>query len=535
MAQRAAPPRLGPDAWLAAHVGWLILAVVFVGFGLRLWTALLMRFNGDEALHYELFHRGSAGLVYEASKTNAHPPLYFLSLYYWHLAGSSELWLRLPAVLFGSGAIWLLARWATLAFDARAGVVVAILVATAPGLVDVSAEVRGYGMLLFGIAGTLLYLQRALAGSPRALVGYAAFFCLAILTHYSMVWVTAALGLYALVVILRQRPQRRFVIGWAVIQAAAAALYAFLWFTHLRHLHGGGLEKEAIGSWLAQSYLGENGHSLASILDFAWANTARIFVWLAVPVGAVSGHLALGGALAGLAALGVVAWVWQRKLELTLLLVLAPVVACGAGLLNLFPYGGSRHSTFLAPFLIAALALPLAWLGRWRLWAMWFAALACGGAWTLAADTPGRQGHRSQLTHGAMTDALAYLRTHARPGSTILCDMQTLAMLRYYLDRDSLGEHIGFPSTETGFMEQQIGGYRTLTPFVWSFPPAEFEAQLDKAAAAYRMPRGTPIWVVDARMDRTLLLGLGDALRRRPFPYTRVFDHFLSVFQAQAP
>ncbi len=514
------------------HARWIVLGAVVLGFALRLWTALLMRFNGDEALHYELFHRADAGLVYAASKTNAHPPLYFLSLYAWHLLGTSELWLRLPAVLFGSAAIWLLARWATLLFDVRTGAVVAVLVATAPGLVEVSAEVRGYGLLLFGIAGTLVCLQRALtAWSARALLAHGAFLILAILTHYSMVWVTAALGVYGLVQIVRRRPARAFVFTWLAVETVAAAVYAFLWFTHLRHLHGGGMEKEAIGSWLSQSYLGAGGHSVGAILGFAWDSTVRLCLWLAVPVGAVPAQLVLGVVLLLLAVAGAVVCARRYGLAPTLLLVLTPLLACVAGILNLFPYGGSRHSTFLAPFALAALALPIAWLGRWRGWATVAAALALVATWTFAAATEGRAGHRSNLTRAAMAEGLAFLRANAPAGSTILCDMQSLAMLRYYLDREALSEHVGFPHTQTGYMEQRIGGYRTLTPLVWSFRPEEIEAQLDKVIAAYRPPGGSAIWVVDARMDRTLLLGLEGTASKRPVPHARTFDYFLSMFQ----
>ena len=132
-----------------------------------LFAATRSYLNPDEALHYLLLNQSSAFLAYKASLTNAHPPLIYMVLYYWHFLGRSELMLRLPSVIAGTAFCWMMFKWMGLAFGRAASWIGLILVTFSPAMVALSAEVRAYALLLFCMGGALYFLERAFAEKSR--------------------------------------------------------------------------------------------------------------------------------------------------------------------------------------------------------------------------------------------------------------------------------------------------------------------------------------------------------------------------------
>src|ERR1700680_33745 len=184
---------------LLHHLNAVALAVVAAGFALRMFVATRTYLNPDEALHYLLLNQTSVFLAYKASLTNAHPPLIFLVLYYWHFLGRSELMLRLPSVFAGTAFCWMFYKWVGLAFGRAASWIGLILAAFSPAMVDLSAEVRAYALLLFCVGAALYFLERAFAEkSVREMWRFSVFLYLAILSHYSAVFFAVAAGVYAL-------------------------------------------------------------------------------------------------------------------------------------------------------------------------------------------------------------------------------------------------------------------------------------------------------------------------------------------------
>ena len=226
--------------------------VVAAGFVLRMLPATKSYLNPDELLHYLLIHQRSAYLAYKASLSNAHPPLFYQAIYAAHFLGNSELMLRLPSVIAGTAFCWFMYKWIGTILGNAAALIGVIVVAFCPGMIPLAAEVREYALLLFCVAASLYFLERAFQENSVALIwAFSAFLYLAILTHYSAVFFALTVGVYSLARFADSRPPRNVLIAWAAGQAGALAIYAFLYVTHVSKL------KNYIASWampFEQSY-----------------------------------------------------------------------------------------------------------------------------------------------------------------------------------------------------------------------------------------------------------------------------------------
>ena len=340
-----------PGRWMLDHLDALAMAVVASGFVLRILAASRSYLNPDEALHYLLLNQSSAYLAYKASLTNAHPPLIYLLVYYWHFLGRSELMLRLPSAVEGTAFCWLLYKWMGLAFGRAASWIGLVLATYLPSMVALSAELRAYAVLLFCMAGALYFLERAFAEkSVRAMWAFTAFLYLAILSHYSAVFFAAAAGVYVLARIVDGQLPRKAIVAWAAGQAGALAILAFLYVTHVSKL------KSSIAVWslgFDTTYFHKD--SMLSIFAFTGRNTFNVFLFLfaqryiaqAMLICFVAGvAIFIGrGLLSSRESLGL------NRLGLLLILP-AHSLRCGARpSLGFIPWHiGSRHTVFLAPF-----------------------------------------------------------------------------------------------------------------------------------------------------------------------------------------
>src|SRR6476659_8649901 len=114
------------------------LPVFFLAGGLAIRSVLahLTFFNPDEVLHYLLSAEPSLALVYKASLTTAHPPLFIVLLHYWRLLGNSEFVLRLPSVLSGTAFCWMMFLWLQKVRDRTTALVGLILLSFSPALIS---------------------------------------------------------------------------------------------------------------------------------------------------------------------------------------------------------------------------------------------------------------------------------------------------------------------------------------------------------------------------------------------------------------
>ncbi|MFZ1007279.1 MAG: glycosyltransferase family 39 protein, partial [Candidatus Sulfotelmatobacter sp.] len=397
----------------------LPLLVLAAGLLARLYEAWAYFLNPDEALHNLLASQTSLALSYKAALTNAHPPLLILVLYYWRSLEQSELMLRMPSVLAGTACCWIAYRWLKLVTDRSTAFIGLLLFAFSPALIELSAEVRQYALLLFFMSSCLYLSERSLRENSSFLMAlFSLSLCGALLTHYSALIFAFTLGVYMLVRLYPYRERIRLIATWAAGQIAALALASYFLITHVAELKRRGMAEGIAETWLRKSifHAGEN-HALV----FIATQTLRVFTYLLSH--GVGGTLALLAFLVGIISL----LRWKRASgeerpsprELALLLGLSFVVNCGAALAGLYPYGGTRHNSFLALFALSGTAVGLSLWKPAREWVKPLIIILCLAVCNFFPAPPPlirpRNHHRV-----LMEQAMNYLRQSAPPGSIVL-------------------------------------------------------------------------------------------------------------------
>ena len=175
------------------------------------------------------------------------------------------------------------------------------------------------------------------------------------------------------------------------------------------------------------------------------------------------------------------------------LLVVSPfLVGFVAAVLQVFPFGGSRHQTYLLPFLAVGIAAAFSLLPRVSVVPVLLLGVVIAPHW-ISRALPDNNLQVDPLTD--MTAAMEYVKQTIPPGATIYVDYETRQVLRYHLARNNW-----FPRTlQSGpAREQWYGGYRVVVPQenVWVFRPDEVLAQATETARETGAQSGDPLWVV---------------------------------------
>jgi hypothetical protein len=484
------------ECWFEARFNLVAILVLATGFLIRLRTASGTFLNPDEALHYLLANQSSWRLAYRASLTNAHPPLLTFLLYFWRALGQSEFVLRLPSVIVGTAFCWIVFKWLTSIFGRTTGFIGLILVAFLPPMISLSAEVRQYALLLFFLASAAYLLERALVeNSAGMMLASAIFLCLALLTHYSAILFALAMGVYSLIRVITCRPAAKVCAAWALGQAGALALFAFLYSVHISKLKGD-YAAGTINGWLANSFF-RPGHD--NPLLFVIARSGGVFQY-------VFGHLAVGD----VAFLGFVAAVvllcragvspaasnvagWQ----LGTLLVLPFAITAGASLARVYPYGGTRHSAFLIMFAVAGVSFLLARLVKQRIGRGIVAAILV----VIFCNAFGKP-HRPYMlredqSRMQMMRAMEFVRSQIPQSDLIFVDYQTRLLLARYLCPQ---QPMAFSPVVASLEEFQCGGYRVVAagPELYTFTAENFPRWSDELLRLYPLKPDQAVWVIQA-------------------------------------
>jgi len=499
------------EGWLDSHVDGIALAVVAIGFLVRLVVAHRSYLNPDEALHYLILNQPSAFQAYRFSLSNAHPPLIFLLVYFWHFLGRSELMLRLPSVLAGTAFCWAVYQWIKLIFGKAAGLVGVMLCAFAPALIALSAELRAYALLLFSMGAALYFLARTFeekneAKSVHCIWCFSCFLYLAILSHYSAAFLTLALGCYALARIADSQLPRRAVAAWVAGQAGALAIYTFLYFTHISKI------KSSIAIWAMPFDPSYFHWGDGNIFTFTRTRTLDIFLFLYGQrlIGEVMLLMFLGGVvflfaqdlLSGAGKGG------SRRFGILFLLPLA--IVWGASLTGIYPYVGSRHTVFLAPFAIGAASFAIAAVSRQKLWASLLlgatlmvaanvlpASMGLGGVATDASALPVEGGVAPGNDSSAlMAAAIHHIEQTIPQGGMILVDFQSSLPLTYYLCGPKTIIPIDDYKSEN--FRFSCNGYSIVSLHLWKLIAGSFPAQFKSMARTSGLKPGDRVWVFQA-------------------------------------
>lgn len=488
----SAQPR-GAWQWFVAAAPLLLL---LAGLVMRLAGAYSKFLNADEAMHYLLAMQPSLADAYRASLGTAHPPLLIIFLHYWEMISRSEFFLRLPSVLAGTAAGWFVYCWLRDVADRTTALIAMSLVLFSPALIYTSAEVRQYALLLGFMAAALYLLDRAfMSDSSGLMLASAITLYLALLTHYAAMIFAASIAVYGLIRIAEIRPKALLVAAWAATQAGCMVIAGTLWKTHISIIRHRALTQDVAQSYLHNSFF-HGGQE--NVLVFLAKANLRLFHFL-FSQGAVS---ALGLLLF---VVGIVLLLRSRGAgerngrpnarQLGILLLLPFVLNCVAALVGAYPYGGTRHDSYLAIFAMPAVAFAVA---RWgpRLW--WTRPLAIAIALAICNFTvlaAGSYIKPKNQNKEFMQEAVTYLRGAAAPRSAILTDYESGLLLSYYLcgtDITHTGELSGY------FYLSRCGEYQSasLLPRLWVFRAATFP---DQVRGLTRLPlRGQEMWLFQA-------------------------------------
>lgn len=169
-----------------------------------------------------------------------HPPLYYIQLHLWMMAGTSDAWIRLNSLLISLLTVASLFFIVRRLFDDRLAALAALFLALSPYSVFYAQEVRMYGLL--GLLGlwAFHFTHRFLAGNRPAIDGpAAALFTLAFLySHGAGFMLLPCVYVYAACFFLRHGPlERNRVSGFALLQILVLAAY-YPWLRAAAGLYG---------------------------------------------------------------------------------------------------------------------------------------------------------------------------------------------------------------------------------------------------------------------------------------------------------
>ena len=504
----------------------LPLFVLISGLSARVIRAQEYFLNPDEALHNMLASPSSVGDTYRAALTNAHPPLLILVMHYWRWLGRSELWLRMPSVLAGTACCWIVYRWLKLVTD-RAAIVALICLAFAPALIELSAEIRQYSLLLFFMAACLYLSERAIReNSVAAMVLFSLSLYGALLTHYSSLLFALTMGIYILVRLWPYRDRKGLFAVWLCGQIGGAAIAIYYIVTHVAHLKENGLATGIAETWLRKSVF-RPGVDNAAV--FVVAQTLRVFTYLFSH--GVVGAIALLVFLAGIASL------LRRKSPLTrngptgrhlaLLFGLPFAANCAVAIAGLYPYGATRHNAFLAPFAVGGMSVGLASWMPVRNWIKPVAVILVLAFCNFFPAPPPLIKARNH-TRELMREAMDTLRQSAPTGSIVFSDYQSGLLLGYYACGHEVLQVL--PPYDF-FVKADCGRYTVITERTWKFYGEDLPAHLANLGKTEGLVPGTRIWFFDAGWITDSTPKLREQLRQFGCPAPQTFGENILLCQ----
>jgi hypothetical protein len=487
--------------WIDAHAGLLALAIILAGGALRVYVAGLTCLDGDEAWHAISANQETLAESFLRSRDHTHPPLLILALHYWMYLGHSELLLRLLPILAGTASLWFAFRWLRELASIGAALLGVTLLSFCPMLIVLTSEVRQYSFLLLFQFAALYYLERMLKEQNAWLaLTHALFLALALLSHYSAIWLIVAAGAYVLQQAARGRLPRNVTRTWLLSQVPLALAGLYLYLTHIANL-----ELTSTG-WVEYGFyhLGKE-----DVTAFLLSGTVFVFNYL-FTLGVV------GNVMLGLYLLGLIFIVRGDCLpgrKGSALLFLLPIVLGGlAGIIHIYPYGGSRQDAYLYPFVVAPIVVSAAFVGRHFPALLLVAMLALTLAWTIkgvAAFAPdGSRRNGPQV----MPAAMEYIETSVPPDALIFCDRHSYCVLSFYL-----GEARPSMTMEPEYLQSRCGARRTMAPrAAWEFTAHDWNSYLEQMARDHDLRPGDSIWVfhfgwTDLPRSRAILHSLPDS------------------------
>ena len=456
----------------------LAVLIVLAGLPLRFDLAQRLYLDFDEAMYFQAASEPTLADSWEASRIHTHPPLAFLMYHEWLNVGDSEWLLRLPSIVLGAVATWIAYLWLARVTDRRAALVGVFVMTFALPVLHVSAQMRSYTLLFVFAFGALWFNERFRETRQlRHLTGEVSCLMLALLTHYAAAWLIGVLGVVGLVRSMSWGLSSRATRGWGVSQFLLAGACLALYVTHIRGFVGGTTQEELWSFWMHGNRFGEtlsgrlmfaifsSGRFFGGMFGFLWAPmlcAAGAGVWLlsrraSVEAGEPEGVSPRTTQRPGANALRLAKAV---SVERVLLVALPFVFAIVLQTVKVYPFGATRHSLWLLPFLLLAISVAARPLlskssAVWRI-GVAVACLLWAGLYPVRFVSQ----FSTKLTPELMRQTVAQWKSSISREDLILTDEGTRNVLAYYLGRAEVdrGRELAH-----GFREYRIDGFRVVT------------------------------------------------------------------------
>ena len=514
--------RQRPNLWMYSILG--------LGLIVRIWHASGTYLNPDEALHFFVANKTTWWETYRSSLNVSHPPLLIFLLRVWRGLGTSELMLRLPSILAGTAFCWFAYRWLSRLFEQSVVWIAFAFIVFLPSSIDLSTEVRQYALLLAFVMGSAYFLERAVReNSAISMLASGVFLWFALFSHFSAFLFAAVLGVYAILRMLEQRTPLKIVAVWELGQVVGVGICYWLYVTQISRLgqaYGG---TNATKGWMGGDYLG-NSYLIPGKINpflFVFARTGGVFqyvfrqsvvgdlAFVLFVVGVVMilrGHVRKNTQVSNIAKPGA-----PRPPYTGILLLLPFVFNCAAALMRAYPYGGTRHSSFLMPFALAGVGVALARLVKNRIALGILVALLVSLVCNLFPSKRLPYMSAESQRQANMTAAIETLR-RLPAEQPIFTDYQTSLSVGHYLCDQRPVEQ---DRKMAGFISFECGGHKVIVPAsTFLFTPRNFYDQWQAMAGAYKLRRGEKVCITQMGWSTYLAFELAN------FPEFHISPHY---------
>ncbi len=205
-------------------IPFLLFAILILGTLLRIYHLETESMTLDEVYSIRLSENSILGII-NGLKTDAHPPLYFITLHYWmQLLGNEPLAVRSLSLLFGIISIGIVYRIANLISGPLTGIWSSIIFALSPFYIQYSQQTRGYTLLLLLVLMSFYFFLKMLfvsENSNKNAIGYIIFTSAMLYTHNYAIFIFLSQIIYVIILYMKgQEPWKKWLIPISAVNMA---------------------------------------------------------------------------------------------------------------------------------------------------------------------------------------------------------------------------------------------------------------------------------------------------------------------------